>query len=210
MPVDPRRRAALEVAAALGCLAVRIVAKDTGWGLAALAILCAAWAAYLLLRLKRHPALWVAWGLGWAPVRGALRLHLPVTLLALLAVILAGWTLRGPLPPVGWWPLAIYPLWALAQEFALQAVFVRGLATLGVRGSLLPVFAGATFGLAHMPDLPLAAIAAGGGTLWTWLWLRAPSTWVVAASHAVLGAAAMMALLGKDPAQEFAALLPQP
>ena len=195
------RRAAGELAAAAASLGLRFAAKGTPLAVPVLGVLAAAWGAYFLVRLLRVPGIAAAWGLRghW---QAGLRWH-GATALLLGGAILA-WALLGDRPiALSPWSPAVYLAWAVAQQFALQNVAVAALLRVGVPRLVLPPVAGLAFGVGHLPDADLAWLAGLGGTLWTALWLRTPNLWTLSACHALVGALAVTAILGKDPAGEI-------
>ncbi|MCA1819420.1 MAG: CPBP family intramembrane metalloprotease [Halobacteriales archaeon] len=198
------RRAAAEIAAACLSLLLRIVVKGTPWGLPTLLLLAVGWSAYLGVRLLRNPPLWEAWGIRPPTWKRALLLHggatlAAVALVAAAALLLGFWPPRSPAPA----SLLLYPAWALAQEFALQNVMAANLTALGLRPHAVVAVSAGLFGAAHLPNLPLAALALVGGLLWCILWQRARNLWTLTLCHAVVGWAAVAFFLHGDPAGEF-------
>jgi hypothetical protein len=162
------------------------------------------WTAYIALRLRSEPGLAARWGLSASAVKPALPACLAffaAGALGLLAYRLAaGWR---PLPPSAPLLFAAYPVWAFLQQFVIQALVAGNLERLGApRWVLVPV-AALLFGAAHLPDLPLAALCAGAGLVWTPLFLRTRSLYPLALSHAWLGALAYSWLLERDPWREL-------
>jgi hypothetical protein len=95
--------------------------------------------------------------------------------------------------------LALYPLWALAQQFAFQGLFYRGLRVL-VRFPLLQVFlTAAAFASVHFGNSTLLALTFAAGIMWSLLYRRWPNLWLLAGSHSVLAALAYPLVLHDAP-----------
>lgn len=201
-----RRRATLELVAAVLTVASWVVRQGHAWSLLAVLGLCLAWAAYVLLRAWRHPAVWDEWGVRPSSRRGW-RAYGAFTLAGVVAVLVFAGVAPRPLPEMSWWTIALYPPWALAQQFALQNVFAANLRRLGLPPWSVAVVAGLALGLGHLPNVPMGLVAAAGGLAWTAMWPRWPDLWAVAASHALLGATALILVVGVDPAGEFIPLV---
>lgn len=162
------------------------------------------WTAYLVLRLRREPALAAQWGIridnvksAGPPIAGAFALGLA----ALFAVhaVLGG----GAIPRGAWVLFLIYPVWSFIQQFVLQSLVALNLERIGLpRFAVVPI-AATLFGLAHLPDWPLAALCAAAGLVWTALFLKWRHLPLLALSHAWLGALAYYWVLRRDPWAEM-------
>jgi membrane protease YdiL (CAAX protease family) len=111
---------------------------------------------------------------------------LPISAAAAAVAIVAGWSLHSIDPPRD--PareLAYYLAWAFAQQFALQAIVLRRLEDIGVRGAA-PFAAAALFSLVHAPNPGLVILTFLGGLLWCSNFRRTPNLFAVTLSHAVL------------------------
>lgn len=167
----------------------------------------ALWGGYFVWRAACDPTSWRRWGMlqpgvGWGP-------YAAFTAVGLVGVAAFAVAWPRPLPHLSWWSLALYPPWALAQQFALQNLFAADLRTLGVRGWAVALVAGACLGLGHFPHAAMGVVAAAGGVAWTAMWPRWPNLWAIAASHAVLGAAALVFVVGVNPAGDFYDVIPR-
>ncbi|HYE98945.1 MAG TPA: CPBP family intramembrane glutamic endopeptidase [Planctomycetota bacterium] len=160
----------------------------------------AAWGSYVVWRLVRTPGQAQAWGLagsGFGPAARAAGAFFLVALSALVTWrLLLGWR---PLPEGAFLLFALYPVWALVQQFLLQSLVVDNLRRLrwGPR-SVIPV-AAALFGLVHVPDLPLMALCAVAGIVWTAIFLRTRNLWPLAVVHAWTGTLVYYWVLERDP-----------
>lgn len=162
------------------------------------------WGIYLLRRSREAPEEIDAWGLGKKGLGPAARAAGALLVVGVIAItswrIVFGWQ---PLPLSAIGIFALYPVWALIQQFVLQGLLVRNLETLGwPTVAIIPVSA-VGFGLAHLPDWPLMGICAGVGVLWTLIWLRTRNLWPLALCHAWLGALTYYWVLERDPWSEM-------
>lgn len=160
------------------------------------------WGAYVWDRLRREPALAVQWGLGRRDLGPATRtcglILVSGALLILSWRLLRGW--QG-LPVSALAIFALYPLWALAQQFALQVMVVRNLELLGWPAPAIVVVGGVGFALAHLPDLPLMGLTWLAGMVWVGVYLHRRNLWPLALCHAWLGTLTYYWLLERDPWQ---------
>lgn len=169
-----------------------------------LAAILPAWGLYAALRLGRTPGTADAWGLGRKGFAEASREAagwLAVGVGGLLVYrLLLGWR---PLPAGASLVFLVYPLWALAQQFALQALVAGNLDRLGAPRAWVIAVSAALFGLAHLPDWPLVGLCAAAGSVWTALFLRTRNLWPLAVCHAWMGALAYYWILERDPWREM-------
>jgi membrane protease YdiL (CAAX protease family) len=110
-------------------------------------------------------------------------LGLPLAALALLAS-------AQPPPPL---PKLIfglfgYPLWAFAQQYALQSFIANRLReAFGPRPILVSTAAGVLFALIHLPNPMLMSFSLVGGAVFTWIFLKTPHLVPLALAHAAAG-----------------------
>jgi hypothetical protein len=200
-----RSRARGELAAVVLTGAVYLVFENVlNAKLPFLLVAALGWTAYLASRLVRTPGLSEAWGLGRSnfpeAAKGAGAILAAGVAGLLTYRLLLGWR---PLPPGAPLLFLAYPVWAFVQQFLLQALVAGNLARLGAARGVVIGITAVLFGLAHLPDWPLAALCAAAGAAWTALYLRAPNLWPLAASHAWLGALAYYWILERDPWREM-------
>ncbi len=117
------------------------------------------------------------------------------------AVLLGhGWATGSLPPPPGFWlTVAVYPVWALAQQFALQNLVARNLAALFPGSLPVAAVSALLFSASHVPNWPLVLPSLAGGFAFTWLHRRCPNLWATSLAHSALGALAAYTVLGADP-----------
>jgi len=95
--------------------------------------------------------------------------------------------------------LALYPFWALVQQFAFQGLLHGGLKVL-VQSPYLQVLLTATaFASVHAGNATLFALTFFAGIMWSLLYRRWPNLWLLAGSHSILAALAYPLVLGDAP-----------
>jgi len=96
-----------------------------------------------------------------------------------------------------WANLFVVPVWALVQQYVLQAFIFRRMRWMLVkesassaeqgRGTWLAILATAViFSLTHLPNLMLMLLTLLGALLWSWVYERAPNLFALGLSHAVI------------------------
>jgi membrane protease YdiL (CAAX protease family) len=128
--------------------------------------------------------------IGWhrKHLRPCARLCLKIFSIPLL--VLAAWAVTKPVPPLPklLFGLLGYPLWALAQEYALLSFMANRLRdALGPDPWRVALLNGVLFGLVHLPNPLLTGICSVGGFAFTWIFLRAPHLLPIALVHAATG-----------------------
>ncbi|MCC7397890.1 MAG: CPBP family intramembrane metalloprotease [Planctomycetes bacterium] len=112
-------------------------------------------------------------GIGWQRGHLAVDLHLAITLL-------------------------LYPLWGIAQQFLVLALFANGLDRLGLPRAAVLAVATLGFGAAHVPNWQLVAATLVLGAWCTVLFFRHRNLWPLGLAHGVLGALFYRWVLGVD------------
>jgi len=99
--------------------------------------------------------------------------------------------------------LALYPVWALVQQFVFQGVLHRRLmVVLHSRGGQVVVTACA-FAAVHLGNWRLVVLTFLAGVVWSILYRRWPNLWLLALSHAVLAAVVYPVMLSDAPLSRF-------
>lgn len=89
------------------------------------------------------------------------------------------------------------PLWGLAQQYVLQGFINRRAQELYGRGWRSVLLVAAIFALLHLPNPWLTVFTFIGGTVWAYVYQRAPNLPALALSHALMS---MMLALSLPPA----------
>lgn len=158
------------------------------------------WGGYAAWRVLLSGGAMRAWGFRIQGFRETLTLGLMFGGPAAVLLLLYGYA-RGhwPLPETFFVVAGLYPVWGLAQEFALQAFGVRNLSRFVRRKPLRMAAAGVLFSAAHFPNPGLMLLTAAGGPAFAWLYERHRNLWALGLLHGCLGALAYYAVLGVDP-----------
>lgn len=104
-----------------------------------------------------------------------------------------------------WSSLLVLPVWAVTQQYVLQAFIYRRMRTVCSSNSAAPdeqrrqanlaILATAViFALTHAPNLALMLLTLVGALLWCWVYERAPNLWALGLSHAVISLMLMTSL----------------
>ena len=196
-----RRRAIGELAAMLATGALFLVFENVLDLKLQFLIPCTVlWVAYIARRMAKERTLASQWGLRFDNVAAAAPPILGAFAVGLL--VLTAWHLvvgGGAMTRGAWIIFLIYPVWSFLQQFVLQALIASNLEKLGwARAAIIPI-AALLFGVAHLPDWPLAALCAVAGVAWTAIYLRSRHLPLLALTHAWLGALAFYWVLQRDP-----------
>jgi uncharacterized protein len=167
-----------------------------------------AWAIYLVVRVVRDRSYLREAGFTRQGFGVAFRDSLIFAAVATIPLFLIGAALhRFPIPTTFWLLVGVYPLWGIAQQFALQALVTRNLRRTVPGLAARIAVASVLFSLAHAPDLPLMGLTLGAGVGFTWLYERHRNLWAIGIVHGWLGASAFYFVLGEDPGAKLLNLL---
>ena len=163
-------------------------------------IVSIAFIAYLVWRGMRSKGVLRAWGMRRDNFWPALRAHLPFVIVSVIVVIGFGVVNNSlNLPRSFWFTIALYPIWGIAQQFALQNLIGRNLTALSSKPLVIAVVASLMFGVAHLPRLDLVALTLVAGIFLTLVYRRNPNLWAVGIVHGILGSMAFYIILKEDP-----------
>lgn len=185
---------AIEVVVFLGSILAFMWRVQPATGTAAHLVYYLLVLAFLVVSAALHRESWRTLGLRFDNLPAAVRLVLPPTFAIALVVAGVAWALG-----VRWKVgdalaiLPIYYVWALVQQYALQAFVQRRLWNAGVERTA-PVLAAALFAVAHLPNPALVVLTFVAGWMWAAFYRRVPSLFVLALSHALLAAVLATAL----------------
>jgi membrane protease YdiL (CAAX protease family) len=105
--------------------------------------------------------------------------------------------------------MLLYWPWALLQQTLLQFYLLGRVRTLcpSFHPLALSGLNGLAFGVVHGTDLVIVFLAALGGTLWSWLYLRYRRIWPLAISHTLVATTFYYWVYGYDLASRWSAFL---
>ncbi len=155
---------------------------------------------YLVWRSRRSRGALRAWGMRRDNFRSALRAQLLFGAVAAVTLVAIG-AVRGSLalPMSFWLTVGLYPVWGIAQQFALQNLIARNLSKLLPNPLAIACVASAFFAVSHYPRMELVALTGLGGIFLTMIYRGHPNLWAVGIVHGILGSLAFHFVLQKDP-----------
>ena len=155
---------------------------------------------YLLWRAWTAPGALRAWGMrrdNFLPALGAQAAFGVVGAAVLLGIGLA---LDSVALPRGFWlTLALYPIWGITQQFALQNLIGRHVAGFLRNPAAIAAVASILFAISHYPRNHLVVLTLLSGFFFTLVYRRFPNLWAVGIMHGILGTMAVYFVLGEDP-----------
>jgi uncharacterized protein len=155
---------------------------------------------YIIWRASRARYVLRVWGMQLTNFWPALKLQLAFGIPAMAFLVAYGiYSDSFPPPHTFWLAVILYPVWGIAQQFALQNLLARNLQIFVRPHPIRALLAAGLFALAHVPLMPIVMLTLVGGFFLTWIYTRRPNLWAVGSVHGVLGAMAFYFVLGKDP-----------
>ncbi|HLA13309.1 MAG TPA: CPBP family glutamic-type intramembrane protease [Pyrinomonadaceae bacterium] len=127
----------------------------------------------------------------------ATQLLLVPTVLAVVLFFVANWVLDGPglaLRPFRLRLLSV-PLWALFQQFVLQAFVNRRAQIVFGRNLRSVLLVGLVFSLLHLPSPLLVLLGFVGGSFWAYVYQRHPNLFALAISHTIISVTLSLTML---------------
>jgi len=103
----------------------------------------------------------------------------------------------------------LYVPWALIQQILFQFYLLGRVCTLcpSLHPLAQSLLNGLVFGVVHTTDIWILLLAALGGTLWSFLYLRYRRLWPLVVSHALIGTTFYYWVYGYDLASRWSAFL---
>ncbi|MFQ5846673.1 MAG: type II CAAX prenyl endopeptidase Rce1 family protein [Candidatus Methylomirabilales bacterium] len=159
---------------------------------------------YLVWRAMRSKNVLRVWGMRLDNFWTALRFQLSFGAVGVLLIFAFGMVVGSvSLPATFWLTLGLYPVWGIAQQFALQNLIARNLTGLLSHPLAIACAAAVLFGMAHYPRAPLVFLTVLGGFFFTLIYHKFPNLWAVGIVHGILGAVAFYVVLGEDPGAQI-------
>lgn len=165
---------------------------------------------YLVWRVRSTPGVLRYWGFRRDNLAPALRAHAPFVVATTAALsVYAALTDYDGLPATFWLTVVLYPVWGIAQQFALQNLIANNIAHALKTPLMIAVAAAMLFAVSHYPRLELVVLTLVAGVFFTLGHRRSPNIWAVGTAHGLLGSLAFYIVLEEDPgAIIIEALLP--
>ena len=164
------------------------------------AIVSVVFIGYLVWRARRSRGAVRTWGMRWDNFWPALRAQLVFGAIGVLVLIGFGMATDSlALPKTFWMTLGLYPIWGIAQQFALQSLLARNLAGFLSSPVAIATVASALFAAAHYPQVELVILTGVAGVFLTLIYRRIPNLWAVGIVHGILGSLAVYIVLEMDP-----------
>jgi membrane protease YdiL (CAAX protease family) len=155
---------------------------------------------YVLLRILLVENQHRDWGMRMDNFFPALRIQSAFVIPAVIGIVIYGLIFGSlRLPASFWLTMVLYPVWGIAQQFALQNLIARNLSGIFSNAIVLALVASLLFCGAHIPRLPLVVLTLVAGFFFTLLYRREPNIWAVGIVHGLLGALIFYVVLQEDP-----------
>ena len=166
---------------------------------------------YLLWRARGGAPVLRAWGMRRDNFWVAVRAQLPIMVGGAVAILGYGVAVGSlGLPRSFWLTLAFYPVWGIAQQFGLQNLIARNVASLVSHPVAVAGVAAALFAASHIPRWPLVSLTLVSGFFFTLFYRRAPNLWAVGIVHGVLGSLAIYLVSQEEPGAAIWQFLAEP
>ncbi len=155
---------------------------------------------YLIWRIRSTPGVLRAWGFRTDNLVPAALAQLQFVVPGMVALLVFAMVTGSPgLPGTFWLTVAIYPVWGIAQQFALQNLIANNITGLLSGRVAISVTAAFLFAASHFPRLELVALTFVAGIFFTYIYRKHPNLWVVGTAHGLLGSVAFYVVLRQDP-----------
>ena len=155
---------------------------------------------YLIWRARTSSGAVQAWGMRRGNFCPALRAQLSFGAVGAVAIVVFGLATDSlNLPWSFWMTVALYPVWGIAQQFALQNLIARNLTAVLSHPVAIAGASAVVFSAAHYPRADLMVLTLISGFFFTLIYRRVPNLWAVGIVHGLLGSLAVYVILHEDP-----------
>ncbi len=164
------------------------------------AIIALGFLGYVGWRAAQSRQVWRCWGMRTDNFKRALRAQMVFGVPAAITICALGvWLGSLPLPWTFWVSLGLYPIWGVAQQFAVQNLIGRNLNSLFRQPWLHAIVTAVLFSVSHFPNMTLMSFVLPAGVFFTLIYRRHPNLWAVGIVHGLLGALVYYVVLQQDP-----------
>jgi len=155
---------------------------------------------YVTWRFVRSKQAHRVWGMRRDNFRRSLAAHLGFAAVATVGFVAWGLYFDSLHLPLSFWlTVGVYPVWGIAQQFALQNLLARNLRPLLPHPAAVALVASVLFAVAHYPRMDLVVLTFIAGFFFTLIYGRYPNLWAVGIAHGILGSLAFYVVVGEDP-----------
>jgi hypothetical protein len=155
---------------------------------------------YVIWRVRTSPGTFRTWGFRYDNLASAAAAHSKFLVVGIIALVVFAMVTQSPgLPRTFWLTVALYPIWGIAQQFALQNLIANNLSGALGKPVWIALVAALVFATSHYPRLELAALSFSAGFFFTLIYRKHPNLWVVGTAHGLLGSMAFYIVLREDP-----------
>jgi membrane protease YdiL (CAAX protease family) len=163
-------------------------------------VVSVAFLGYVIWRIRRTPGAMRAWGFRTDNLKPAGIAHLKFLAVAIVGLIAFALLTDSPgLPKTFWLTVALYPVWGIAQQFALQNLIANNLTNFLAEPLSIAAVAAILFAVSHYPRMELVTLTFVAGIFFTLIYRKYPNLWAVGTAHGLLGSMTFYIVLKEDP-----------